>query len=319
METTAIGRARAPKGATPRRKQEVFWGLVFVSPWAIGFLLFNLVPMAASLGFTLFRLNLSDPSATSFVGLDNWVRLLFQDPTVYVSVALTFLFGAVSLPIGMLAAFFLALLLNARGLRGKSIFRSLFFLPTMIPMVATVIIWKGVLNEHTGWVNQLIEFAFGVKATGDAAIRWISDPKIIYFTYSFMGLWGVGNTMLIFLAGLQMVPAELYEAAVLDGAGWWRRLVSVTIPQLSPVIFFNLLLALIGVLQYFLLPFVLNRGDGSPGGATNFIMVYFYKQAFGYFNMGYGATLAWVIFGISLALTVLLFKTSKDLIYYAGE
>jgi multiple sugar transport system permease protein len=189
----------------------------------------------------------------------------------------------------------------------------------MIPLVATVLIWNGVLNEHTGWINILIERITGIQATGTDGLRWLADPQLVYFAYTMFGLWGVGNAMIIFLAAVQGVPTELYEAAQIDGASWFRRLFSVTLPLITPVIFYQLVLSVIGSLQYFLAPFVLNQGTGFPEGKTRFYMVYFYKQSFSFFNMGYGATLAWLMFIVALIITVILFGTAKYWVYYATE
>ncbi|MBS3783086.1 MAG: sugar ABC transporter permease, partial [Anaerolineae bacterium] len=209
---------------------------------------------------------------------------------------------------------------NSKHVWGKNIFRALFYMPSMIPLVATVLIWNGVFNEHTGWINLFLENVLGIPALGVEGIRWTQNPRLIYFTYTGMGLWGIGSAMMIYLAGLQGVPTELYDAATVDGAGWWARLRHVTLPMISPVIFYQLILSLIGLLQYFLAPFVLNRGDGSPQGTTRFIMVYFYKQAFTFFNMGYGAALAWALFIVALILTIALFASAKYWVYYgSGE
>lgn len=293
------------------------WGYAFISIWLIGFILWYLIPMIASLFFTTMKFNLANPADNAFVGLDNWIRLI-TDPEVLPSVVKVFSFAMVFLPVTFLFSFFLALLMNSGRLIGRSFFRAFFYLPTMIPLVAAVLIWNGVLNNQVGWVNLFLENILGIKAIGMEGIRWINDPKLIYITYTLFGLWGVGNTMLIFIAGLQGVPTELYEAATVDGAGKGTQLIRITVPIITPVIFYNLIVALIGLLQYFLVPYVMNRGTGSPEGKTNFIMVYFYRQAFSYFNMGYGATLAWLIFIIAFIITLILFKTSNRWVYYGG-
>ncbi len=295
----------------------MWWGILFISPWIIGFLAFYLIPMVASFGFSVYHLPLANPDQARFVGLANWHRL-FNDREVPLSFFRVFKFGAISLPLTMGFAFSVALLMNSRHVRGKSIFRALFYMPSMIPLVATVLIWNGVFNEHTGWINLFLENVLGIPALGVQGIRWTQDPRLIYFTYTGMGLWGIGSAMMVYLAGLQGVPTELYDAATVDGAGWLGRLWHVTLPMISPVIFYQLILSLIGLLQYFLAPFVLNGGDGSPQGTTRFIMVYFYKQAFTFFNMGYGATLAWALFFVALLLTIAVFASARYWVYYAG-
>jgi len=314
----ARSRRRVKEKPSALTKHKMRWGLLFISPWIIGFLAFYLIPMVASFGFSLYNFNLATPDQAHFVGVDNWQRMLFKDPEVLLSFARVFRFGLISVPITMGFAFFVAMLMNSSRLYGKSFFRGLFYMPSMIPLVATVLIWNGVFNEHTGWINLFLDNVLGIPALGVEGIRWTQDPRLIYFTYTGMGLWGIGGAMMIYLAGLQGVPTELYDAATVDGAGWWKRLRHITLPMISPVIFYQLVLSLIGLLQYFLAPFVLNRGDGSPQGTTRFIMVYFYKQAFTFFNMGYGATLAWALFIVALAITILAFFSARYWVYYAG-
>jgi multiple sugar transport system permease protein len=294
------------------------WGFIFISPWIIGFLAFYHVPMVASFVLSLYRFDVTKPDEASFIGLENWQRLLFQDPDVWISLGITFKFAFITLPIGFAAAIFLAILLNSEELIGKNIFRTLFYAPTMVPLIAAIFIWNGVLNPHTGWVNRLIDLT-GIQATGTGGLRWFNDPSLIYFAYTFVGLWGIGNTMLITLAGLQGVPTALYEAALIDGAGWWSRLWNITLPMVSPVLFYNLVLGVIGLMQYFIVPWVLTQGSGYPEGTTRFYMIYFYKQTFTFNNMGYGATLAWFMFAVALALTVFLFSTARHWVHYAGE
>lgn len=318
-ETVASATSPSKGKRTRIEREQMKWGLIFLSPWLIGIVIFTLIPFVASFGFSLVSFNLAVPEETSFVGFSNWQRALFSDPNVYESFGVTFLFAAISLPIGMIFALLLALLMNADSVKGKAFFRTMFFMPTMVPLVATVLIWGGVLNEQTGWYNLLLENVLGIPATGVDGFRWLADPQLIYFTLTFIGLWGVGNTMMITLAGLQGVPTEMYEAADIDGAGYWRKLMSITVPMISPVLFYNLVLGAIGLMQYFLVPFVLNGGNGFPDGTTNFVGIYFYNQAFKFFNMGYGATIAWLIFIVSLVLTIVLFGSARYWVYYAGD
>ena len=301
------------------RKTEARWGLFFLSPWMIGFLLFYLLPMVASFGFSLFRFNPAVPDQSIFIGMTNWQRAIMVDREVRLSFTRTLHFAAISLPISLGFALFLAIILNSKNVIGKTLYRTLFYMPSMIPLVATVLIWNGVLNEQTGWINMLIERLTGIQAVGTQGLRWLADPQLVYFAYTMFGLWGIGNAMIIFLAGLQGVPTELYEAAEIDGASWLTRLFRITIPMITSVIFYQLVLGVIGSLQYFLAPFVLTGGSGFPQGMTRFYMVYFYKQSFSFFNMGYGATLAWLMFIFSLILTIVLFGTAKYWVYYAQE
>lgn len=300
-------------------KKEIRWGLLFISPWIIGFLAFYLLPMIASFGFSLYDFNPAIPDQARFVGFANWQRALFQDQEVWLSLRRTIHFAAISLPISLLFALFLAILLNSEHVLGKSVYRTLFYMPTMIPLVATVLIWNGVLNEQTGWINVMIERLTGIRATGMQGLRWLADPNLVYYAYTMFGLWGVGNAMIIFLAGLQGVPSELYEAAQIDGANWFQRLIFITIPLITPVIFYQVVLGVIGSLQYFLAPFVLNNGTGFPEGMTRFFMVYFFKQSFTFFSMGYGATLAWLMLIIAMIITIVLFGTARFWVFYTTE
>lgn len=318
-----LARPRKGKAArqkmTPLQKKEALWGLLFLSPWMIGFVGLYLLPMLASFVFSLMDFNPAVPDQARFIGFANWYRALFVDAEVRLSFLRTLHFAAISLPASLALALFLAILLNSKHLIGVRLFRTLFYMPAMIPTVATVIIWNGVLNEHTGWINMLIERVTGIKATGPEGLRWLADPKLVYYAYTMFGLWGVGPAMVIFLAGLQGVPTELYEAAEIDGASWFQRLIRITFPMITPVIFYQLVLGVIGSLQTFLAPFVLNNGTGFPEGKTRFYMIYFYKQSFTFFNMGYGATLAWLMLIVALILTIILFGTSRYWVYYAGE
>lgn len=304
---------------TNLQKKEARWGLLFLSPWIIGFIAFYFLPMIASFGFSLFNFNPAVPDQATFIGFDNWHRALFVDKEVRLSFVRTLHFAAISLPLSLGFAFFLAILLNSKYVIGKNLYRTLFYMPSMIPLVATVLIWNGVLNEQTGWINILIETVTGIQATGTNGLRWLADPDLVYYAYTMFGMWGIGNALIIFLAGLQGVPTELYEASDIDGANWVHRLTNITIPLITPVIFYQLVLGVIGSLQYFLAPFVLNRGTGFPEGMTRFYMVYFYKQSFSFFNMGYGATLAWLMFIVALILTIILFGSAKYWVYYASE
>lgn len=299
-------------------RREAKWGLFFISPWLIGFILFYLAPMVASFVFSLYNFTLSSPETATFVGFANWHRMLFEDADTWKGLLVTFKFALVSFPIGMGLAFSLAVLLNSKHLIGRNLFRTLFYAPTMVPFIAAILIWAQVLNPNTGWINQLLQL-FGVNAVGQNGLRWLDDPNLIYIAYTFIGIWGIGNTVLIYLASLQGVPTELYEAADIDGASWWSRLWNITVPLITPVIFYNLLTSLVGLLQYFLVPWILNGGSGYPQDTTRFFMIYFYKQSFTFQNMGYGASLAWLMFGIALAITIFLFATSRYWVYYAGE
>ncbi len=305
-------------GYGPLERKRARYGWWFISPWIIGFFLFYLLPMAASAFFSTLDFQLATPDEATFIGGGNWRRALFNDPSVWRAWVVTLRFALINLPLGLIVAFGLALLLNSDYLRGRNLFRTLFYAPSIVPFIAATLIFDQVLNSQTGWVNRFLDW-MGVNAIGVDGIRWFDDPTLIPLTFTLLGIWGVGNAILINLAGLQGVPTSLYESAAIDGAGWWRRMLTITVPMVSPVIFYNLVLGLVGLLQYFLQPFVLNGTTGYPEGATNFYMIYFYKQAFQFAEMGYGATLAWILFIVALVLTIITFGTARYWVYYSVD
>jgi multiple sugar transport system permease protein len=303
------GLKREKMGALARR--EARWGLLFLSPWIIGFLVFYLIPMGASLVFSFTSFNLEHPDKTQFIGLVNYARL-FNDPQVRKSLLITTRFMLMAAPIGVAWPLFLAVLLNARSLRAKQVFRTLYFLPNIVPIVSVAYIWHGFLNAQTGWLNQALGL-MGISGPG-----WLTDPDWIYPALLLVGLWGVGDPLLRTLAGMQSVPTEYYEAARVDGANALHTFRHITIPMVSPMIFYNLVLLVIGLFQYFLLAWILGGPQSNPAEATLFYNVYLYKQAFSFSNMGYGATLAWVLFFLAMTVTVVLFGTQKYWVYYAA-
>jgi len=317
-QASARGRARRffrrpSLGRSALARHEAKWGLIFLAPWIFGLFAFTLLPMIASLIFSLTNLSLEQAQPLRFVGLDNFARM-FADHTTWDSLGVTFRFAAFNLPIAIIIPFVVALVLNSKYLRGVAIFRTLFFLPYVIPFVSGVLAWQGMLNLETGWVNEFLRL-LGVQNPPN----WLQDQTLIYPSLAFIGLWGIGAGVIVNLAGLRGIPTELYDAARIDGAGWWATLRNVTVPMMSPVIFYSLILGIVDVLQYFLVPLVLYNGTGEPGGSTLFFNLLLYKQAFNFQNYAYGATLAWLLFGITLAVTLIVFRTSRRWVYYAGE
>jgi multiple sugar transport system permease protein len=296
------------RGGLARR--EALWGYVFISPWIVGFLLFTMLPMAAALVFSFTDFDLRRPNEIHFIGLRNYARL-FSDPDVAHSLWVTIRFIAITVPLNLVFALALAVLLNSRRLVGKSLFRTLFYMPIQIPLVAATLIWLGVLNGSTGWVNGLLDLV-GVRGPD-----WIGDSSWVLVALSLVGIWGVGNMMLIFIAGLQGVPTELYDAARVDGAGTWTTFRMITIPLITPIIFYNLLISLVTSFQIFIQPYVLK--NGVPDDATNFFNINLYREAFSFNQMGYASALGWVLFGVILSVTVVLFWSSRRWVYYAAE
>ncbi len=308
----AASKAPARSKSSGMAREETKWGLIFISPWIFGFLVFTVIPIIASLVFSLTRYNPIHPEDISFIGIENFTRM-FSDTLLGQSIMVTLKFTLISVPIGLAFPLALAVLVNSKHLLGKNVFRTLFYLPYMIPVVAGVMVWGGILNSESGWLNVFLKDVFGIIGP-----RWFQDEAWVVPALVIMGFWGVGNTMLIMLSGLQNVPTELYEAATVDGAGGWRKFFQITLPMITPIIFYNLTLALIGSFQYFTQAYIISNGRGDPNFATLFYNLYLYQQAFGYLDMGYGCALAWAMFVVVLALTAVLFTTSRRWVYYVG-
>jgi multiple sugar transport system permease protein len=293
-------------------EQQKRWGWIFLSPWLIGFFVFTFIPIVASLIFSFTDFYLTRPNEIRFVGLSNWTKL-FNDPLALNALRVTFGFAILSLPVAIALPVLLAALLNSKYLLGKPFFRLLFYLPYMVPAISGIFIWQAFLNGQTGWLNRLLRL-IGIAEPPN----WLGNEFWIAPAMVLMGVWGVGNAMLITLATLQGVPQELYDAAKVDGAGAVTAFFKVTLPMISPVIFYNLILSVIGLLQFFVVPYVLTRGTGNPNGAAYFFNMHLYRTAFLFQDMGYGATMAWFIFLIAIVLTIILFATSRRWVYYAG-
>jgi multiple sugar transport system permease protein len=313
MAIPSVARARSLPAFSGLAWRRARWGYVFIAPWLIGFVAFTALPMIATLAFTFTNVNLTQSEPLRFVGLKNYETLL-HDQTAWDALGVTLRFAALALPVGVVLPFLVAMLLHSRHLRGSGVFRVLFFLPYVVPFVAGVFIWNGMLNPDTGWVNLALE-AIGVNNPP----AWLEDPTWVSSGLVIMGVWGIGAGVIVYLAGLRGIPTDLYEAARIDGANAWQSLRHITIPMMTPVIFYTIVLGVVDVLQYFLVPLVLKNGTGEPGGSTLFYNLYLYKNFFTFQNMSYGATLAWMLFAISLAITLILFGTAKRWVYYAGE
>jgi multiple sugar transport system permease protein len=302
-------RRRTTKISLARR--EARQGLLFLSPWIIGFVAFTAIPMLATLGFSFTNLNLSQEEPLRLIGLENYADLA-RDSQVWQSLGITLRFAVLWLPVVIVVPLAIALLLNSASIRGAATLRVLFFLPYVVPFVAGVLIWQTMLGE-TGWINGVLSL-LGV----DNPPSWLFDTSWIYPGLVIMGLWGIGAGIVVNTAGLQGIPTELYDAAKIDGAGWWAQLRYVTLPMMSPVIFYTLTLGIVEVMQYFLVPLVINNGTGEPGGSTLFYNLYLYKTFFTFQQMGYGAAMAWLLFLVILMLTLVIFRWSRRWVFYAG-
>jgi ABC-type sugar transport system permease subunit len=309
---TALAPARLRR-LSPLARREARWGFIFIAPWIIGFLAFTLFPMVATFVFTFTNINLDQKEPLRFVGLDNYATLL-GDGQAWDSLGITLRFALLALPVGVFLPFVVALLLSSRHLKGPGLFRVLFFLPYVVPFVAGVLIWQTMLNPADGWLDIFLRWV-GILNPPD----WLRDTTWIYPGLVLMGLWGIGGGVIVYLAGLRGIPTELYDAARIDGAGYLGQLRHITIPLLTPVIFYTLVLGIVEVLQYFLVPLVLHGGTGEPSGSTLFLNLYIYKSFFGYHELAYGSTIAWLLFGITLLITLVLFGTARRWVYYAGD
>ena len=308
---------------SPLARREMQHGMLFSSLWIFGFFVFTFLPMIATLFFSFLNLKITDGilSTPDFAGLQNYMRLL-KDPLVWSTGAtpgsfwVTLRFGLLALPVGIIVPLILALLMNSPHLKGQSLFRTLFYMPYIVPFVAAIYLWGGMLNPESGWINRTLMY-FGMAK--ENVPLWVNDVNWVYPAYVLMGIWGIGNAMLIMLAGLQGVPTDLYDAAKTDGANGWQTFWNVSFPMISPVIFYNVVLSVVGLFQYFQVPLVVNQGTGRPGGHTFFYNLYLYKTFFTYQDMSYGSTLAWFLFLFVLVVTVILFSTAKYWVHYSGE
>lgn len=285
-----------------------FWGFLFVCPWLLGFLIFTAGPMLTSLWLSLHKYDLH---TSEFVGMENYRRLLTQDPLFPKALANTIWYAAFSVPLGIIGSLSLALLLNQR-VRGIRVFRTLFYLPSLVPAVASALLWQWIFNADNGVLNLFL------GTFGFAPIEWLQDERFTLPAFVLMSLWGVGGgRMIIFLAGLQGISDTYYEAARIDGASAWHQFRNVTLPLLSPVMFFNLILGLIGSFQVFTSAYVMT--GGGPNNASLFYALYLFRNAFEYFKLGKASAMAWILFAILLVVTLIQFAASKRWVYYEGE
>ena len=287
------------------KRHETILGWLMVSPWLIGFICFSALPMFASLiiSFTEWDM-LSKPE---WVGFENYKTLFFEDPLALHSLNITILFTIVSIPLNIVFGLALAMLLNT-SIRGLAIFRTIFYLPAILSGVAVALMWRWIFSTEFGLLNALLSM-IGIEGPA-----WLTDRIWVLPSFVIMRLWSVGGGMIIYLAGLQSIPSNLYEAANIDGANWWHRTRFITLPMLSPTIFFQLIVGFIFSMQIFTEAFIMT--NGGPADASLFYLLYLYRTAFQYFDMGYASALAWVLFIVILVLTIILFKTGKSWVYY---
>lgn len=310
VETARALKAPRTRGPSRRVVREAITGYLFAAPWLLGLLFWYVGPIISSLYLSFTEYHVLKPAV--WTGVANYVKAFTGDDQFWPSLGRTFRYAFQVVPASLAGSLALAILLN-QGLKGTSFLRTLFFLPHLTPIVAMAILWKWLLHSEIGPVNYLLD------SIGLPMVPWLSSQKWALTSLGFIAMWGSmgGNTMLIFLASLQGVPQELYEAAEIDGAGRWARVRHVTLPMISPAIFFNLVLGIIGALRVFAMAYV--GTNGGPGWSTTFYGLRLYRQAFQYFRMGYACTLAWLLAFILFGLTYVQIQGSRRWVYYAAE
>jgi multiple sugar transport system permease protein len=288
-----------------RREEIAFY--LFASPWLIGFILWTAGPMVGSLVLSLTQYDVITPPV--FIGLDNYAKMFASDPLVWQSLKVTFVYVAFAVPLQLVGSLLLALLMNQK-VRAIAGFRTIYYMPSVIAGVPVALLWMWIFNPDFGIINNAL------AEIGIDGPKWLFSETWVIPAFVIMGIWNIGAPMVIYLAGLQGIPNHLYEAAEIDGAGWWAKFSSVTIPMISPIIFFNTVMEIIGAFQIFTPAYVMTKG--GPANASLFIGLYLYNNAFRYFQMGYAAALAWLVFLIIMTLTVLVIRSSPYWVYYEG-
>ncbi|MGQ9631661.1 MAG: carbohydrate ABC transporter permease [bacterium] len=283
------------------------YGLLFASPFIIGMLCFIIYPIGASFYYSLTEYSVLQPA--SWTGVENYRALFFEDDYFWTSLYNTVYYTGFVVPLGIITGLAIALLLNMK-VKGMAVYRTLYFLPVLVPVVATSILWMWVLNPQYGMLNALLDI---VHIKGPP---WIASPEWSKPSLILVGIWGVGQAVVIYLAGLQDVPEQLYEAAIIDGANWLQKTRHVTIPFITPVILFNLIMGVIGSFQTFTQAYIMT--NGGPANSTLFYALQLYRQAFQFFRMGYASAMAWILFIIIVICTWLLFRSSARWVYYGG-
>lgn len=286
-------------------RSETAWFYVFIIPLIIDMLVFKAYPILFSLLLSFSRWDLMSPYA--LVGLANFKRIILQDRFFYISLRVTFTYAILSVPATLIVSFLVATLMNAK-VKGINAFRTIWYAPAVTPAIAVAVLWRVIFDGREGLLNQALA-TFGIEG-----VDWMWSEVWVLPAFTIIALWGVGGSMVIYLAALQGVPDELYEAADIDGAGRVRKFLRITVPMVSPAIFFNLVMSIIGTLQYFTNAYVMT--GGGPNNATLFYGLYLYRNAFDYLRMGYGSALAWILFAITMAMTLLIFKSSPMWVYY---
>jgi multiple sugar transport system permease protein len=307
--------ATATESLRPSRKhistttRNTINGLLFASPWLLGLLIFWIYPTLASAYYSFTKFNAVQ--SPTWIGLANYIDLFTNDQDFWKAVYNTLYFAVVSIPLAIICSFGLAMMLNAK-IRFQTVYRTIYFLPTLVPEVALALVWVYLFTPGTGLVNIPFDW-LGVRGP-----CWLTCEAWARPTLVLLALWIIGQQVILYLAGLQDVPQDLYDAADVDGANFWHKFRHVTVPIMTPVVFFHLVTSVIGALQFFTIPFIMTGGTCFPGGSTLFYSIYLYKTAFQYFTMGYASAMAWLLFMVTLVITLIIFRTSRLWVFYAG-
>jgi len=319
MQTTAVPSTAVKPTPKPRFWQrlsfeETFWGWVFIIPAMLGFLFFHFGPVLASLALSFTSYDII--TAPRWVGLANYQKLVTDDLWIR-SVEVTLRYVGLYVPSALIASYAIAMLM-ARNIRGINLYRTMWYLPSVVPLVASAVIWRWALHPEFGPIN------YPLKVMGLPSPRWLTDPNWIIPSLVFISLWGLGNTVLIFLASIKGVSPSLYEAAEVDGAGPWAKFRNITLPMTSSIIFFQLIINVINSFQVFGVAYVLfvtqpSASSAGPNNAALFYVLYMFRNAFGYFRNGYASAMAWVLFVVIMLLTWLLFYSQNKWVYYETE
>lgn len=296
-----------PIGRLSWRRQEVVWGYICISPFLFGFVFFTAGPLVFSLYMSLQKYVAGLPP--SFVGFYNYAYMA-HDPLFWQSLRVTAIYSLFVVPLGIVVGFSLALLMN-QGVKGIGVWRTVYYMPSVVSGVAVSMMWLWLLNPDFGVVNSLLH-SLGIPGPG-----WLTSISWALPTLIIMSLWAAGGSMIIYLAGLQGVPKQLYEAAAIDGAGTWGSFLNVTVPLMTPILFYELVIGIIGTFQVFINAFIMT--GGGPAYATLFYVLYLFQQGFEQFHLGLAAAMAWVLFAIVMVLTLIVFKSSALWVYYEGE
>jgi len=297
------------KNISKKKKHDLLMGYLFVSPWLIGFIAFIIFPLVTSLYLSFTRYDILTPPR--WIGLQNWIRMFTQDPRFWNATKATFKYVLFEVPLRLTFAFIVALIFSMKESKVLNLYRAIYYIPSLIGgSVAIAVVWRQIWG-YDGIINALLSI-FGING-----INWLGDTRTAIWTLILLSVWQFGSPMLIFLAALKQVPTELYEAATIDGASFWKRLTSITLPMITPVILFNLINQMIHGFMAFTQSYIITQG--GPLDSTLFYAVYMYRKAFNDFEMGYASALAWFMLALVGLFTIIIFKTSNRWVYYEAE